>query len=138
MMDNYRRSAFIRIILVVTLGAAISLVWESSSTSGYKPVAGTVVARGYRDYVVCYELHNQSQKFVTRIGILDLLFHYQDFQPGGKVPVLASPTSPHQAVINTLNGRYRITLCFVGLLLIILTTIAVLIIKGSPNAQQPQ
>lgn len=59
-MDKYCRSAFIRITLMVALGAAISFVWERNSLSGYKPVAGTVVATGYRDYVIRYELNNQS------------------------------------------------------------------------------
>ena len=69
-------------------------------------------------FVVHFEIAGTESNLVLRRGILDLFSSLASLRPGDRVSVLASTTPPHNAVLNTLNGRYPISLAFVTLTLL--------------------
>lgn len=114
----------LRIFILLSVICAAAFIWETSRNGGLEPVSGRVVGMGYRDCSIRYSVDGQNHQLVTRLGIIDLLGGLRSLNINDPVPVLANPAKPDQAVINTVNGRYGITLTFVTLLLVFVVVIA--------------
>ncbi len=83
-----------------------------------QPVTGQVIGTVYKGYTIGYQLQEHHYQFETRIGIFDSLGDLGSLSPGDKIPLLVNPASQHEPVINTLNGRYGMTLSLVILMLL--------------------
>lgn len=114
------------LLLTICIGA---FGWESSRDRSRVPVTGVVskieFIYGHKAYTARYSIDNdQIHSTVIRIGILDQLRRYYAMDLGASVQLRVDPKSPDQAVLDTLTGRYGITLTFFTLASIIFLTIA--------------
>lgn len=112
------RAAMRRIFFLLLIVCVAAFAWEKSRNSNLQPVAGQVIGTVYKGYTIGYQLQEQHYQFETRIGIFDSLGDLRSLSPGDKIPLLVNPASQHEPVINTLNGRYGITLSFAMLMLL--------------------
>ena len=126
-MSVSARSEMTRVSLLLLSVLVIALVWETQARSGYQQVTGEVVdvqrvfpgrSGDNKAFVVHFEIAGAESNLVLRRGILDLFSSLASLRPGDRVSVLASTTPPHNAVLNTLNGRYPISLAFTTLTLL--------------------
>ena len=101
-----------------------------------QPVTGQVIGTVYKGYTIGYQLQEQHYQFETRIGIFDSLGDLGSLSPGDKIPLLVNPASQREPVINTLNGRYGMTLSFVMLLLLFSVIMVVSTLKK--DASKPR
>ena len=95
-----------------------------------QPVTGRVTAKIYKGYTIDYQVQQQIYQFETRIGVVDLLAGLGSLSTGAEVPLLVNLDNPHAALINTLNGRYGITLTFVALMLLFVVIMLVSVIRS--------
>ncbi len=138
-MNPSPRAAIARISILLLLTCAVAFGWETSKNSGLQPVIGHVVkvkrvfaGRGgdSKEFTIRYSLQGKNYYLVTRRGILDSLGTLRGLQRGDSVPVAASPTAPHRAILDTLSGRYGGTLCFAVLAAVFGVSVAVLGLTG--------
>lgn len=138
-MKNSPRAVIIRLSILLLLSCIAAFAWEASRNSGLQPVTGHVVkvkqvfaGRGgdYEEFTIRYRLHGKDYYFVTRRGILDALGDLQDLQRGDSVPLAASTKPPYRAILDTFNGRYGITLCFLVLAGIFFVVVAASALTG--------
>ena len=120
-MNASPRAVIARLSILLLAVCALSFGWEATKNSGLKRMSGCVVrvkrafggrAGDNREFTIRYRLKGKDYYLVTRRGILDSLGSLRGLQPGDNVPLAVSPNPPHSAVLDTLNGRYEITLCF--------------------------
>ncbi|MFP3977203.1 DUF3592 domain-containing protein [Marinobacter sp. KMM 10035] len=121
-MNASPRAALTRIFVLLLFVCTLSFVWETSKHFESQPTIGHVTAHQYRDYTISYSVQGQTHQFATRRGILDFLGRLKSLQTGDEVPLLVNPKPPYEAVIDTLNGRYQITITFVALTLVFAAT----------------
>ncbi len=81
-----------------------------------QPVTGQVIGTVYKGYRIGYELQGQNYQFETRVGIVDFIRGLGSLSLDAQVPLLVNPEKPYAALINTMSGRYGMTLMFVSLL----------------------
>ena len=124
------RGAMTRIFILLLCVCAGSFAWESSRNSDMQPVTGQVIDNVYKGYRISYELQEQRYQFETRTGIFDSIGALRALAPGAAIPLLVNPTSQHDPLINTLNGRYAMTLSFAVLLLLFALIVLLSVIKG--------
>ncbi len=130
-MNASVRGAITRIFILLLFVCAGTYAWEASRNSDMQPTTGQVIGTVYKGYTIGYQLQEQNYQFETRIGIVDFIGGLRSLSPGEKVPLLVNPASNHEPLINTLNGRYGMTLTFVTLLLLFALTLVILVIKSS-------
>lgn len=135
-MNASVRAAMTRIFILLLLVCAGTYAWEVSRNSDMQPTTGQVIGTAYKGYRIGYELQGQSYQFATRVGIFDFIGGRGSLSSGDTIPLLVNPTSHHEPIINTLNGRYAITLSFIALLLIFTLIVLVSAIRGS--GREPQ
>ncbi|WP_178087303.1 hypothetical protein [Pseudomonas sp. C27(2019)] len=95
-----------------------------------QPVTGRITAKIYKGYAIEYHVQQQRYQLETRVGVVDLLGGLGSLSAGAEVPLLVDLDNPHAALINTLNGRYGITLTCVALLFLFVVTMLVLISRS--------
>lgn len=129
-MNTFVRAAMTRIFILLLLVCAGAYAWEASRNSNMQPVTGQVMTSVYKGYRIGYELQGQSYQFETRLGIVDAFGNMRGLPVGADIPLLINPASYHEPLINTLNGRYVITLSFAALLLSFALIVLISAIKG--------
>ena len=129
-MKASMRSAITRIFILFLLVCAGSFAWESSRNSEMQPATGQVIGTVYKGYIISYELQEQRYQFETRFGIVDLISGLRSLKSGDAIPLLVDPAQHHAELINTLNGRYGITLSFVALLFLCIVGVALAGMRG--------
>ena len=95
-----------------------------------QPVTGQVIGSVYKGYRIGYELQGQNYQFATRLGVVDSLSNMRALPVGAAIPLLVNPASYQEPLINTLNGRYAMTLSFAVLLLLFALIVLVSAIKN--------
>ncbi len=132
-------AAIIRISILLLVTCALAFGWEASRNTGFLHVTGHVVqvknvfsGRGgdNKEFTILYNLQGKDYYLVTRRGILDSLGALRDLQRGDSVPVAARSNPPHRAILDTLSGRYGITLCFLVLAAVFGVVVAVMRLTG--------
>jgi len=117
----------------------VSLFWEASRDSGRVPSTGTVVKvrRGVGGnggdglvFTIRYRIDGERHYLVMRRGILDAFGTFAELSAGDSVPLEVRPTPPYSATVDTLTGRYGITLCFAALTLVFWTVVALVRFTG--------
>lgn len=138
-MNASPRAAILRLSILLLLSCAVAFGWEASRNAGLKHVTGYVVkvrrvpgggGGDSEEFTIRYRLQGNDYYLVTRRGILDSLGALRNLQRGDTVPVAASSRPPHRAILDTLSGRYGITLCFLALAAIFAVAVATLVIRG--------
>jgi len=129
-MSTSVRSAITRIFILLLLVCTGSFAWESSRNSEMQPVTGQVIGTVYKGYRISYELKEQRYQFETRFGIVDLISGLRSLKSGDAIPLLVDPEQYHAELINTLNGRYGITLSFVALLFLFIVGVTLAGMRG--------
>jgi hypothetical protein len=118
---------------------AITFGWETSRDSRLQRVTGDVVkvenvfagnGGDSKKFTIRYSMRGRDYYLVTRRGILDSLGALRGLQRGDRVPLAANPDPPHRAILDTLSGRYGITLCFVALAAIFFVAIVTAMATG--------
>ena len=135
-MNTSVRAAMTRIFILLLIVCAGTYAWEGFRNSDMQSVTGQVVGTVYKGYRIGYELQGQSYQFETRLGIVDAFGNMRSLPVGADIPLLINPTSYHDPLINTLNGRYAITLSFSALLLLFALIVLISAIKG--GGRKPQ
>ena len=128
-MNASVRGAMTRIFILLLMVCAGSYAWEASRNSDMQPTMGQVLGTVYKGYRIGYELQAQNYKFATRIGIVDSMGALRTLAPGAVIPLLVNPANQHDPLINTLNGRYPLTLSFAALLLLFVLLVLITAIK---------
>ena len=118
------RAAMTRIFILLLIVCAGIYAWEASKNSNMQPVTGQVMGTVYKGYRIGYELQGQSYQFETRLGIIDSFGDLHALPVVAAIPLLVNPMSYQDPVINTLNGRYALTLSFVALLFLFVVIIS--------------
>ena len=133
-MKASMRSAITRIFILFLLVCAGSFAWESSRNSEMQPATGQVIGTVYKGYKISYELQEQRYQFETRFGIVDLISGLRSLKSGDPIPLLVDPEQHHAELINTLNGRYGITLSFVALLFLFIVGVTLAGMRGKDQS----
>lgn len=128
-MKASMRAAMMRICILLLIVCAAAFAWEASRNADMQPVTGRVIGKVYKGYTIGYQVQQQSYQLETRIGVLDLVGGLGSLSTGAEVPLLADPQKPYVSLINTLNGRYGITLTFVALMLLFVVAMLVAVIR---------
>lgn len=123
------RAALMRICILLLIVCAAAFAWEASRNAGMQPVTGRVIGKIYKGYTIGYQVQQQSYQLETRIGVLDLVGGLGFLSAGAEVPLLVNSKSPYDALINTLSGRYGITLTFAALMLLFVVAMLVAVIR---------
>lgn len=129
-MNTSVRAAMTRIFILLLLVCAGTYAWEASRNSDMQPATGQVIGSVYKGYRIGYELQGQSYQFETRTGIFDSMGALRALEAGAAIPLLVNPSSYHEPLINTLNGRYALTLSFAALLLLFALIVLLSTIKN--------
>lgn len=132
-MKASMRGAITRIVILLLFICAGSFAWEASRNSDMRPVTGQVIGTVYKGYRISYELQEQRYQFETRFGIVDLASGLRSLKLGDPIPLLVDPAQGHAELINTLNGRYGITLSFAALLLLFIVGVLLWVMRGKGN-----
>lgn len=135
-MNASVRGAMTRIFILLLFVCAGTYAWEASRNSDMQPVTGQVIGTVYKGYRIGYQLQEQSYQFETRLGVFDFIGDLRSLSVGDDIALLVHPARQHEPIINTLNGRYGITLSFVVLLL--LFVVIVLISAMSGGGRKPR
>lgn len=130
------RGAMTRIFILLLLVCAGTYAWEASRHSDMQPVTGQVIGTVYKGYRIGYELQERRYQFETRLGIIDSFGDLHALPVGAAIPLLVNPTSYQDPVINTLNGRYGLTLSCVALLFLFVAIVLVSAVKGGERASR--
>ncbi len=139
------KAALIRIAILLLATCAGAFFWEHARTRGFVHRTGEVVAvhrvlagRGGdgEAFTIRYRVGGASHQFTTRRGILDHLGALSGLARGDRVPVAADPDPPYHAVLDTVTGRYGLTLTFGALAVIFGGVLGILALRGrgSPGA----
>lgn len=129
-MDTSVRAAMTRIFILLLLVCIGAYAWEASGNSDMQPVMGQVMGTAYKGYRIGYELQGQNYQFETRLGIIDSFGDLHALPVGADIPLLINPASYHEPLINTLNGRYGVTLSCVALLFLFAVIVLLSASKG--------
>ena len=114
----------VRIAILLLATCAGAFAWEHARGAGLVHRTGEVVAvhhvlagRGGdgEAFTIRYRLAGADHRFTTRRGILDHLGRLRGLAIGDPVPVAVDPKAPHHAVLDTVSGRYGLTLTFAAL-----------------------
>lgn len=124
------RGAMTRIFILLLFVCAGTYAWEASRNSDMQPTTGQVIGTVYKGYRIGYELQGQNYQFETRTGIFDSMGALRTLAPGAAIPLLVNPANQHAPLINTINGRYPLTLSFTALLLLFVLIVLITAIKG--------
>lgn len=133
-MNTSMHAAMIRICILLLLVCAGSFAWEASRNSDMQPVTGQVITSVYKGYRISYELQAQRYQFETRFGMVDLVGGLRSLKQGDAIPLLVDPNHHHAELINTLNGRYGITLSFVALLFLFIVGVTLAGMRGKDQS----
>ena len=138
-MNASPRAAITRLSFLLLVICAVSFGWEKANNSDLQRTTGQVVAvrqvfagKGGdgKEFTIHYQWQKRDYQLVTRRGILDSLGSLRGLQRGANVPLAVSPESPHRAVVDTITGRYGVTLCFVALTGVFFLVVLSLAIKN--------
>lgn len=130
-MKTSMAAAKVRVLILLLAVCAAAFAWETTRNTQMQPVTGRVIGEVYKGYSVAYKVQEQSYQFETRIGIVDSIGGLRSLPLNAAVPVLVNPDKPYVALINTVNGRYGLTLTFVSLLLLFAMVMLIVAIKRS-------
>lgn len=128
-MDPSPRAALTRVLVLLMLVVLVSFAWESWRNVGMHPATGEVVkvrqvvgSRGGdgEEFTIRYQAGGEDRYLITRRGILDSLGSLRNLGRGDSVPVEVNSAPPYRAEIDTLTGRYGVTLCFAVLAALVL------------------
>lgn len=138
-MNASPRAAISRISFLLLVICAVTFGWEKANNSDLQRTTGRVVAvrqvsagKGGdgKEFTIHYQWQKKNYQLVTRRGILDSLGSLRGLQRGDDLPLAVSPESPHRAVVDTITGRYGVTLCFVALITVFFLVVLSLAIKN--------
>ena len=129
-MNTSVRAAMTRIFILLLTVCAGAYAWEASRDSDMQPVTGQVKGTVYKGYRIGYELQGQNYQFETRLGVVDAFGNMRALPVGADIPLLINPASYHEPLINTLNGRYGVTLSCVALLCLFVVIVLLSASKG--------
>lgn len=119
------KAARVRILILLLFVCGAAFTWECNRNAAMLPVQGRVVGHIYKGYVVGYSIREQRHELETRIGVFDALGRLRRLSVGAAIPVLVDPKRPYVAVVNTVNGRYGLTISATMLLLLFSGVLAV-------------
>ncbi len=137
-MNASPRAATTRISILLLVLCAVSFGWEAYRNSGLLHLSGRVVEEGRalggkggdnKEFTIRYRVQGEDYSLISRRGILDQLGGLRGLQRGDIVPLAVSPAPPHRAILDTLSGRYGMTLCFVALSAVFFV-VAALVLSG--------
>jgi len=138
-MGNSPRAVIARIAILLLVTCAASFAWETANNAGAQHVIGTVVhvrpvlaGRGgdNEEFTIRYRWHGQAHALVTRRGIVDALGSLRGLKMGDSMGLAVHPDAPDRAVLDTLSGRYGITLSFAVLSAVFAVAMAILAFTG--------
>jgi len=138
-MSNSPRAALTRIAFLLLLTCTASFIWESNRNAGLQHVEGQVVAVRHvlagkggdsKEFTIRYRWQGQTHDLVTRRGILDALGTLRELKTGDRVSLALRPSTPSQAILDTLSGRYPLTLSLVTLGSVFLAALAFMAMTG--------
>ena len=138
-MSNAPRAVITRIAILLLITCTASFAWETARNAGAQHVIGTVVhvrpvlaGRGgdNEEFTIRYRWHGQTHALVTRRGILDALGALRGLKTGDSVGLAVRPDAPDRAVLDTLSGRYGITLSFAVLSAVFAVAMTIMAFAG--------
>lgn len=144
-MNASRRAASTRIAVFLLLTWPAAFAWEASKSAHLTAVIGQVVdlrpvpdgGRNDRALVIRYRIGDETHELVTRRYILDLWGALGNARRGDSVPVAVDTRAPGRAVLDTVSGRYPITLIIASVVALFAATLAIIAVRettGSPRA----
>lgn len=126
-------------LVLLTVATVVAFGCERAKWSGYRSVAGEVVgvARVFggkggdsREFTIHYRVDGDVRQLVTRRGIIDHFGGFRDLRKGDTVPVAVESHPQGDAVLDSINARYPITLSIGALLGIAAVTGMILVLSG--------
>jgi len=138
-MNPSMRNVVIRLSILLLVTFVITFAWEMSRNAGLKPVSGYVIkvenvfsSKGgdTKEFTIRYSFQGEKYYLVTRRGIIDSLSGLHDLKRGDSISLAVNPEKPDNALLNTFNSLYAITLCFVVLSAVFFVVIIVLALRG--------
>jgi len=138
-MSNAPRAVVTRIAILLLLTCAGSFAWETANNAGAQHVIGKVVGvrqvlagRGgdSKEFTIRYRWQGKAHDLVTRRGILDAFGTLSELKMGDSVGLAVRPDAPDRAMLDTVSGRYGITLSFAALTAIFVGALAFLAFTG--------
>lgn len=138
-MNQTIRNAVIRISVLLILICAVSFWWEASRNSSLQSLTGNVTrvrnvfsSKGgdTKEFTIRYIFKGKRYYLVTRRGIIDSIGGLRGLKRGDSVALAVDPDNPDNALLNTFNSLYAITLCFVTLSAVFFVVVIVLAIRG--------
>lgn len=122
-------AALARCLILLLVVAGGVFVWENRRLSDDRTVQGRVVdvervsgGKGgdNRHFTIRYEVEGAVRETSLSRGLVDHLFRFRDLSRGDAVPLRVDPSAPDDARLDSVNGTYPFTLCFVALILCLL------------------
>lgn len=118
-------AAKVRIFIALLIVCAVAFGWEATRNANMQPVTGHVIDKVYRGYIIGYAVQAHSYQFETRVGTVDVIRGLGSLPLNAPVSLAVNPAQPHAARINSVNGRYGLTLTCVALLLLYAVAMAI-------------
>ena len=138
-LTGRQRGALARCLVFALCATAVAAAWENFAGSGDARVTGEVVrvervfgGKGgdNRAFTIRYEMDDSVHRITTSRGLLDYFGGMRDLSEGDELPLRVDSRQPGEAVPDTLNARFPITLCCGALVGIVAMTWGVLELRS--------
>ncbi|MDZ7685317.1 MAG: DUF3592 domain-containing protein [Gammaproteobacteria bacterium] len=133
------RGVLFRVLFVLVTAWLASFYWEYTELASFRSVSGEVTrveavmggrSGDNRRFTITYRWDGERYNLVTARGIIDSLGRFRGLSRKDRVPLLVDPDLPREALLDSFNSRYPITLSITTLALILLITWGWLMFTG--------
>lgn len=126
--------AFRRILALLIITLLLTITFESLQSAKKTPIVGQAGETGFRCINVSYMLNQQRHQQCVQYGIIDAFTTVANAKSVGPIKLLVSASD--DASIDSISGRYGLSLSIAALSLIVLLVFLRLKLLGNNDSTQ--